>query len=44
MMQFASGASLTLDGDVSAELWRRIEIVGHKLGDRWAPIEGPTGH
>ncbi len=44
MMQFASGASLTLDGDVSVELWRRIEIVGHKLGDRWAPIEGPTGH
>ncbi len=44
MMQFASGASLTLDGDMSAELWRRIEIVGHKLGNSWAPFEGPTGH
>ena len=40
MMQFASGASLTLDGDVKTERWRRIEIVGHKLGDRWAPFRG----
>jgi hypothetical protein len=39
MMQFASGANLTLDGDVSAERWHRIEIGGHKLGDRWMPFE-----
>jgi hypothetical protein len=38
MMQFASGANLTLDGDVKAECWHRIEIGGAKLGDRWMPF------
>jgi hypothetical protein len=38
MMQFASGANLTLDGDVKTECWHRIDIGGAKLGDRWTPF------
>jgi hypothetical protein len=38
IMQFASGANLTLDGDVKAERWHRIEIGGAKLGDKWTPF------
>jgi hypothetical protein len=38
MMQFASGANLTFNGDVKAERWHRIEIIGAHLGDRWTPF------
>jgi hypothetical protein len=44
MMQFASGASLTLDGDVKAERWHRIEIGGAQLGDRWTPFADAKPH
>ncbi len=37
-IQFASGANLTLDGDVTAAQWHRIEIGGAKLDDRWVPF------
>jgi hypothetical protein len=37
-VQFASGANLTLEGDVANGRWRRIEIIGHKLAPRWAPF------
>ena len=37
-VQFASGANLQLDGDVGKQRWHRIQIGGHKLGNRWTPL------
>ncbi len=39
MMQFASGASLTLDGDLKTERWRRIEIIDTSWATGGRPSE-----
>jgi hypothetical protein len=42
MIQFASHAHVTLEGDVKAERWNRIQIGAHHLGDRWVPFAVTT--